>query len=1000
MGSNAPRKVFSNNNLPHLLRKTTLFGVYARNPDGKAVLPVINPGSEINQHYIPDILNDLRLTDHYPVVQQTALGVAATLNLMKKCEYFPTFKSYNNAFDKIETEVDYKKRLELLAFLVSQIITEREVVIFSFQEAPSPQEYPEFYQRIVNLTGMSLVPDSVDDGLVTLFSPDKFTCKKSLRNPKSRIQEIQLIDKNQQQVAICNLHPKLTQASYTASYIANKTHDSMPVIVLGDSNIPVNQKARDGIKGASVAQQNAYKKAVDTLAKKKGAYSCVQGTIDESKGGVDTYDVIVLSRGLEDKSSVLDDVPGERFIQTLVMQNRKKNDATLSGALKEHFKRYTEATVNVLPQIIKAAQQTQHQDSQSSAIPVSPKILVINGHGAKCEEKIHVSGHNAIIIPGNASDNYTLAFDVPKRHLEEVTKDGKIWPVEILEEKEINGEKVVASCGERVQWTQYSSGKINNINISPLQHKFSFSKFASDLITKGDQHPWAKLTNPPHKLLERGALAVKKQKGDVQILEGDLLQEALKNSKQKQRFLRLYGQPIFYCDKAIGKIKPLTSTSLSEINACVAMIDEFKVCGTSTIVATCSPEKKTNILQLGVMTEGAAIPLNEALKLPGAQIEAPDLPAITSVKTTSFASNKADKFFSNKNKFVTQKNAQQPKKVSQIAYIDGTCSVKTLCSSLTAGISPKQAVFVFPSNTDHHNKDGSPIGGLHGIKRGGGLARVAQDWGVDGNPTLGLPTSGMKIVGSAQDVGEIAHGAVKELYKALGAGFHLMFPVRNHSPHKGYFGGELDGAKGKEPSFWGGIDTTPNKGLSAFYLEELNKLDKFAKLLEVINSKSFTSKEKQLHQLETFKVENPILWRAYQAGIKKPFQIKNSYPEIIHNTDCKTSRFHLFKARYNLGRFKALSGDTLKNAILEEIKGRLEENDGNVDNALESIDNIQEKYMVLKNGQGLATKLFGFETSSITALRDMIEQCGEHRALDDIFKAIGSSTHNASSTGH
>jgi hypothetical protein len=201
--------------------------------------------------------------------------------------------------------------------------------------------------------------------------------------------------------------------------------------------------------------------------------------------------------------------------------------------------------------------------------------------------------------------------------------------------------------------------------------------------------------------------------------------------------------------------------------------------------------------------------------------------------------------------------------VNQPSYIKGMVSNDTLRSVIPPGLDENRAVFVFPSNTGHHRKDGSAKS-LFTPKRGGGLAKASSNWGDADNPTLGLPTTGMPVVKSPKDVGIIAHGAITDLYKAMGAGFHLIIPIRPHK--KRFFENGLDGEPGFEPSFWGGIDTTLNKGLAKFYIDELNKLDPFAKLLDA-QSKKTPSEEDNL-QLQQFKEENPSLWEAYQEGQK------------------------------------------------------------------------------------------------------------------------------------
>jgi hypothetical protein len=207
------------------------------------------------------------------------------------------------------------------------------------------------------------------------------------------------------------------------------------------------------------------------------------------------------------------------------------------------------------------------------------KLLVINGHGSKLATNININQNHGIITPGDATEDYVVSFDNQYRHLEESTYKGKIWPI--------------YSNHQKVAWQHYQNTTIPNIAITPLQPSFNFDFFANSLLTQ--KCPWGQLTNPSHDPLARGALALRTTTG-IKILEGTDLSYYLKNHTNLSDY-----QPIFYCDKELGKVKPMAETTLAEIYSGIDKISEFKVSGTATIVATCSPTS-TNYKQITVKT--------------------------------------------------------------------------------------------------------------------------------------------------------------------------------------------------------------------------------------------------------------------------------------------------------------------------------------------------------------------------------------------------------------
>ncbi len=221
---------------------------------------------------------------------------------------------------------------------------------------------------------------------------------------------------------------------------------------------------------------------------------------------------------------------------------------------------------------------------------MSNKILVINGHGTKKKEKIQINKRYSLVTPGSAEDSYVLSFVDQERHLEEMTSQGKIWPI--------------TRDGQPIEWQHYQQISLHDIDISPLQHHFTLKRFATDVLDKKTR--WEKLTNPSHDVLARGALAVRLSPSKITILEGQELVTYFSKLKDGQP---VEGTPIFYCDKELGKIKPLGHTTLSEIYQAVGLIDEFKATGAAIVVATCSPDA-THAKSIMVQTENASLSFN------------------------------------------------------------------------------------------------------------------------------------------------------------------------------------------------------------------------------------------------------------------------------------------------------------------------------------------------------------------------------------------------------
>ena len=184
-------------------------------------------------------------------------------------------------------------------------------------------------------------------------------------------------------------------------------------------------------------------------------------------------------------------------------------------------------------------------------------------------------------------------------------------------------------------------------------------------------------------------------------------------------------------------------------------------------------------------------------------------------------------------------------------FIKGSASIEnyeTICRAYKLNPEDKKVIFLFPGNSSHHGIGTT----LFSIKSGGGLAQAAKLIGEKGYPTLSLPTTTMEQWSTNKAQQAIVQGAIVDLYKALGAGYSFMLPVRAHT--KNYFDQGLAAAQDLEPSFWGGIQAAPNKQLANHYLLQLNQLSDFIAL----------SLEKR-QEVATTNINNP-LFKAYLKG--------------------------------------------------------------------------------------------------------------------------------------
>ncbi|RUQ81871.1 hypothetical protein [Legionella septentrionalis] len=140
------------------------------------------------------------------------------------------------------------------------------------------------------------------------------------------------------------------------------------------------------------------------------------------------------------------------------------------------------------------------------------------------------------------------------------------------------------------------------------------------------------------------------------------------------------------------------------------------------------------------------------------------------------------------------------------------------------GKDPKQCVFVFPGNPSHH----TPEHTLFSVKEGkSNLNAVAQRFGEAGFPTLSLPTV------LNQDI-SLPQRAMADLWRAAGAGYTIILPVRPFGEKGQYFNSPLSKSNNYavELNFWGGNEGEPNPGLGHFYNTYIVNLHTFLHMRE------------------------------------------------------------------------------------------------------------------------------------------------------------------------
>lgn len=350
-------------NPENILRKTSMFGVL-KVVDGKVVLPQVPP-DKVNQYglldpqylkadepvYYPDMLNDLQLTDHYPLLQETAIGTVCTLNLMKQCRKFDDTDTYNNAFNKEEKLEQYQARLDKLADLIIAMVKENGLPLFTLQEAPSGAEGAAFYAKIERETGCKFASDPTSRdraGLVTLYDPKKLTpgsVVASTKEAKEQTIEFTPIPPVLgKPFYVTNAHWQLPAAPAGVDRMAkalekaNQPGATHGHLFMGDSNLCANSHAVSKLsdantQGGQVAAHIAAKKA-----NLQGATSYVEGSLDQSKGGVTTTDIVFASQGMlvpqsTQQSLYVEDASNP--FQVAMEEARKDNDGKLDTGVAQ-----------------------------------------------------------------------------------------------------------------------------------------------------------------------------------------------------------------------------------------------------------------------------------------------------------------------------------------------------------------------------------------------------------------------------------------------------------------------------------------------------------------------------------------------------------------------------------------------------------------------------------------------------------------------------------------
>ncbi|TAL65068.1 MAG: hypothetical protein EPN84_02165 [Legionella sp.] len=316
-------------------------------------------------------------------------------------------------------------------------------------------------------------------------------------------------------------------------------------------------------------------------------------------------------------------------------------------------------------------------------------------------------------------------------------------------------------------------------------------------------------------------------------------------------------------------------------------------------------------------------------------------------------------------------------------------------------LDPKTVIFLFPGNDGHHRLGTD----LFTIKSGAGLAHASYEIGSAHYPTLSLPTTSMEEWKTTPWQQEIVQSALEDLYRTLGAGYHHILPVRAHK-NSVYFDEGFAEDPQLEPNFFGGVQKSANQPLAQHYIKEINAFKRIAQLrtdearkAAITNPAFLTAYEegmqaKAMNKIpEVCKEKSSLKESASQpkATVKennpkpKEFGLEELKPYYQY-ASLNSSRFHFFKALTKPKAnepVNALQGDALKTSILLNFGAKIKncKTPDELDLAAKEIF-ASENYKILKQSQGFLTWLFGWKTSSLIALEQIIADQQSKVSLD------------------
>jgi len=220
----------------------------------------------------------------------------------------------------------------------------------------------------------------------------------------------------------------------------------------------------------------------------------------------------------------------------------------------------------------------------------------------------------------------------------------------------------------------------------------------------------------------------------------------------------------------------------------------------------------------------------------------------------------------------------------------------------------KKVIFLFPGNLSHHKGQT-----LFSVKKGSGLAIPAADIVNAEFPVLSLPTKYMDNWETEEEQKAYARGAIADLYRAAGAGYHFILPVRPFT--RRYFSKPLDIESNLEPAFWGGKVKLTNRPLADYYVNEMHQLNEFLNLSE--EQREIICKEEvhtnpfinayvkgTLSKLGDFKLQGPLGKHQFVKG-NYPSEFQKIYNKTIssnHNENGNLIKAKaLLKETYTLG---------------------------------------------------------------------------------------------------